>query len=76
MQTFEQFKATRKLKAGDDSDFWCYGFRGTWQIEEQYPDEDDASRFVICGEEFKTLEEAEHALYNMYCDEEMLTAGY
>lgn len=76
MQTFNQFQHTRRLKVVRDKDTWCYGVHGTWQITETYPEDVAGSVFTICGEEFTTLEAAEHALYNMYCDEEMLTEGY
>lgn len=76
MYTFNQFKQTRKLKIVKDKDTWCYGAHHTWQITETYPEDIAGSVFTICGEEFATLDEAEHALYNMYCDEEMLTEGY
>lgn len=55
MQTFNQFKQTRKLKIVKDKDTWCYGVHGTWQITETYPEDVAGSVFTICGEEFSTL---------------------
>lgn len=72
MQSFSAFKSTRRLKIIKDKDTWCYGTNHGWQITETYPDDKPTSVFTICGEEFETLEKAEHALYQMYCDEEML----
>ena len=72
MKTLNQFKEARRLKAGKDSDIWDFG--NGWIVEEVYPDNDTAgSVFVVCCEEFNSLNEATERLYQMYCDEEMLT---
>ncbi|WAQ79791.1 hypothetical protein SB2_0060 [Salmonella phage SB2] len=73
IQTIEQFRSTRKLVAKDNCDLWTYGVHHDWYIVESF---DEHTTYSVCGEEFDTLEEAEEALYRMYCDEESLYEDY
>lgn len=75
MLTLNQFKATRKLKAGEACDYWTYGIRHDWVVEERYP-QDGVSEFYVCGEQFESLDDAVEALYMMYADTEMLYEDY
>ena len=72
---FNEFKSTRKLlhdESGVDDEYWGYGLWHAWRIQECV----DTGLYYVCGEEFTTLEEAEHRLFQMYQDELMLTEGY
>lgn len=73
INTLAQFRSTRKLVAKDDCDLWTYGIHNDWHIVESF---DEPTKYSVCGEEFDTLEEAEEALYRMYCDEESLYEDY
>ncbi|QEG07741.1 hypothetical protein [Salmonella phage SE4] len=75
MLNINQFRQTRKLKAGETADLWTYGVHHDWVIEERYP-QDGVSEFYVCGEQFNSLEEAELALHRMYSDDEMLYEDY
>ena len=71
--SLKQFRESRKIK--DIHTGEMYAYHGGFFANVDY-DKDGNEVYVVVGEEFKAIEEAEVALYQMYCDEDRLTEGY